>query len=145
MPGTLYWSPRPSEPRGITLRALRVLRNATWSRRGHAPLGTIAEHFGIPTTAQLFQFNEAKRSEEIIERLRRGEKGRAGHGRGQSRHRDPGERVVKGRLRRASGRAVPGACAWCGATASGLPAENFITSVSWPHKSGQRRTKVGIA
>ena len=45
-------------------------------RRGHAPTrGQLLKHFGISKPLlSYFQFNEAKRSEEIIERLRRGEK-----------------------------------------------------------------------
>src|SRR5829696_44303 len=60
----------------ITLRALRTLREcdvvaAEDTRR----TGQLLKHFEISKPLlSYFQFNEAKRSEEILERLARGEK-----------------------------------------------------------------------
>ena len=77
MPGTLYLVATPiGNLEDITLRALRVLREcdvvaAEDTRR----TGQLLKHFGISKPLlSYFQFNEARRSEEIIERLRRGEK-----------------------------------------------------------------------
>ena len=88
-----------------------------------------------------FQFNEARRSEEIIERLRRGEKVALVTDAGSPGISDPGERVVKAAI--AAGfrvEAVPGACALVAAlTASGLPTDEFHFIGFLPHKSGQRR------
>ena len=130
----------------ITLRALRVLREcdvvaAEDTRRS----GQLLKHFGISKPLlSYFQFNEARRSEEIIERLRRGEKVALVTDAGSPGISDPGERVVKATI--AAGfrvEAVVGACALVGAlTASGLPTEEFHFVGFLPHKSGQRRNKL---
>jgi 16S rRNA (cytidine1402-2'-O)-methyltransferase len=130
----------------ITLRALRVLREcdvvaAEDTRR----TGQLLKHFGIARPLlSYFQFNEAKRSEEIIDRLRRGEKVALVTDAGSPGISDPGERVVKAAI--AAGfrvEAVPGACALVAAlTASGLPADEFHFIGFLPHKSGQRRNQL---
>jgi 16S rRNA (cytidine1402-2'-O)-methyltransferase len=88
-----------------------------------------------------FQFNEARRSEQILERLRRGEKVALVTDAGSPGISDPGARVVAAAL--AAGlrvEAVPGPCALVAAlTASGLPAEEFHFVGFLPHKSGQRQ------
>lgn len=130
----------------MTLRALRVLREcdvvaAEDTRR----TGQLLKHFGISKPLlSYFQFNEARRSEEIIERLRRGEKVALVTDAGSPGISDPGERVVKAAI--AAGlrvEPVPGACALvAGLTASGLPTDEFHFIGFLPHKSGQRRNKL---
>lgn len=130
----------------VTLRALRVLREcdvvaAEDTRR----TGQLLKHFGISKPLlSYFQFNEARRSEEIIERLKRGEKVALVTDAGSPGISDPGERVV--RAARAAGlrvEPVPGACALVAAlTASGLPTEEFHFGGFLPHKSGQRRNQL---
>src|SRR4029078_8077894 len=130
----------------ITLRALRVLREcdvvaAEDTRR----TGQLLKHFEISKPLlSYFQFNEARRSEEIIERLRRGEQVALVTDAGSPGISDPGERVVQ--AARAAGlrvEAVPGPCALVAAlTASGLPADEFHFIGFLPHKSGQRRSKL---
>ncbi len=130
----------------ITLRALRVLREcdivaAEDTRR----TGQLLKHFGISKPLlSYFQFNEARRSEEIIARLGRGEKVALVTDAGSPGISDPGERVVKAAI--AAGfrvEAVPGACALVTAlTASGLPTGEFHFIGFLPHKSGQRRNKL---
>lgn len=130
----------------ITLRALRVLREcdvvaAEDTRRS----GQLLKHFEISKPLlSYFQFNEARRSEEIIERLRRGEKVALVTDAGSPGISDPGERVVKAAI--AAGfrvEAVPGPCALvAGLTASGLPTDEFHFIGFLPHKSGQRRNKL---
>ena len=130
----------------ITLRALRVLREcdmvaAEDTRRS----GQLLKHFGIrKPLLSYFQFNEAKRSEEIILRLRRGEKIALVTDAGSPGISDPGERVVKAAI--AAGfrvETVAGPCALVAAlTASGLPTEEFHFVGFLPHKSGQRRNKL---
>jgi len=130
----------------ITLRALRVLREcdvvaAEDTRRS----GQLLKHFGISKPLlSYFQFNEAKRSEEIIERLQRGEKIALVTDAGSPGISDPGERVVKAAI--AAGlrvEAVPGPSALVAAlTASGLPADEFHFVGFLPHKSGQRKNKL---
>ena len=77
VPGTLYLVATPiGNLEDITLRALRTLREcdvvaAEDTRR----TGQLLKHFEISKPmVSYFAFNEAKRSEEILERLQRGEK-----------------------------------------------------------------------
>jgi 16S rRNA (cytidine1402-2'-O)-methyltransferase len=146
-PSTLYLVATPiGNLEDITLRALRVLKEcdvvaAEDTRRS----GQLLKHFGISKPLlSYFQFNEARRSEEIIDRLRRGEKVALVTDAGSPGISDPGERVVKAAI--AAGfrvEAVPGACALvAGLTASGLPTDEFHFIGFLPHKSGQRRNKL---
>ena len=143
-PGTLYLVATPiGNLEDITLRALRVLREcdvvaAEDTRR----TGQLLKHFGISRPLlSYFQFNEAKRSEEIIERLRRGDKVALVTDAGSPGISDPGERVVGAAI--AAGlrvEPVPGPSALIAAlTASGLPTEEFHFIGFLPHKSGRRR------
>src|SRR5580698_1436860 len=96
--GTLYLVATPiGNLEDITLRALRTLKEcdlvaAEDTRR----TGQLLKHYGISRPmVSYFQFNEAKRSEEIIERLRRGEKIALVTDAGSPGISDPGERVVR--------------------------------------------------
>lgn len=130
----------------ITLRALRTLKEcdlvaAEDTRR----TGQLLRHFGISKPlVSYFKFSEARRSEELIERLRRGERIALVTDAGTPGISDPGERVVKAAI--AAGfrvESVPGPCALVAAlTASGLPTDEFHFIGFLPHKSGQRRNKL---
>jgi len=146
-PGTLYLVATPiGNLEDITLRALRTLKEcdvvaAEDTRR----TGQLLKHFGLAKPLlSYFQFNEAKRSEEIIERLRRGEKVALVTDAGSPGISDPGERVVRAAI--AAGlrvESVPGACALVAAlTASGMPAGEFHFIGFLPHKTGQRRREL---
>lgn len=146
-PGTLYLVATPiGNLEDITLRALRVLREcdvvaAEDTRR----TGQLLKHFEISKPLlSYFQFNEAKRSEEILERLKRGEKVALVTDAGTPGISDPGERVVRAAV--AAGlrvESVPGPCALVAAlTASGLPTDEFHFIGFLPHKSGQRRKQL---
>ncbi len=146
-PRTLYLVATPiGNFEDITLRALRTLKEcdviaAEDTRR----TGQLLRHFGISKPLlSYFQFNEARRSEEIIERLRRGEKVALVTDAGSPGISDPGERVVKAAWNDGFRvEAVPGACALVAAlTASGLPTSEFHFVGFLPHKSGQRRNKL---
>ena len=146
-PGTLYLVATPiGNLEDITLRALRVLRECdVVAAEDTRHSGQLMKHFGISRPLlSYFQFNEARRSEEITERLRRGEKVAVVTDAGSPGISDPGERVVKAAI--AAGfrvEAVPGACALVAAlTASGLPADEFHFVGFLPHKSGQRRNQL---
>src|SRR5712671_494569 len=143
-PGTLYLVATPiGNLEDITLRALRILREcdvvaAEDTRR----TGQLLKHFEISKPLlSYFQFNEARRSEEIISRLQAGEKIALVTDAGSPGISDPGERVVKAAI--AAGlrvEPVPGPSALvAGLTASGLPADEFHFIGFLPHKSGQRR------
>ena len=147
IPGTLYLVATPiGNLEDITLRALRVLRECdVIAAEDTRHTGGLLKHYGISKPMiSYFKFNEAKRSEEIIERLQRGEKIALVTDAGSPGISDPGERVVKAVL--ASGlrvEAVPGACALVAAlTASGLPTDEFHFIGFLPHKSGQRRNQL---
>ncbi len=146
-PGTLYLVATPiGNLEDITLRALRTLREcdlvaAEDTRR----TGQLLKHFGISKPLlSYFQFNEARRSEQILERLRAGEKIALVTDAGTPGISDPGERVVRAAV--AAGlrvEPVPGPCALAaGLTASGLPAGEFHFVGFLPHKSGQRWRKL---
>lgn len=143
-PGTLYLVATPiGNLEDMTLRGLRTLREcdvvaAEDTRR----TGQLLAHFGISKPLlSYFQFNEARRSEQILERLSRGEKVALVTDAGTPGISDPGERVVRACV--AAGlrvESVPGPCALVTAlTASGLPTDEFHFVGFLPHKSGQRR------
>jgi 16S rRNA (cytidine1402-2'-O)-methyltransferase len=145
--GTLYLVATPiGNLEDITLRALRTLKEcdvvaAEDTRR----TGQLLKHFGISKPLlSCFQFNEARRSEEILQRLSRGEKVALVTDAGSPGISDPGERVVKAAI--AAGfrvEPVPGPCALvAGLTACGLPTDEFHFIGFLPHKSGQRRKQL---
>jgi 16S rRNA (cytidine1402-2'-O)-methyltransferase len=147
IPGTLYLVATPiGNLEDITLRALRVLKDCDIvAAEDTRHTGQLLKHFGISKPLiSYFQFNEARRSEEIIERLRRGEKVALVTDAGSPGISDPGERVVKAAL--AAGlrtESVPGPCALIAAlTTSGLATDEFHFVGFLPHKSGQRRKRL---
>ena len=74
-PGTLYLVATPiGNLEDITLRALRTLKECdVIAAEDTRHTGQLLKHFNITKPLlSYFQFNEAKRSEEILERLRRG-------------------------------------------------------------------------
>jgi 16S rRNA (cytidine1402-2'-O)-methyltransferase len=146
-PATLYLVATPiGNLEDITLRALRVLRECDLvAAEDTRHTGQLLKHFQISKPLlSYFQFNEAKRSEELIERLRRGQKIALVTDAGSPGISDPGERVVSAAI--AAGlrvEPVPGPCALVAAlTASGLPTEEFHFIGFLPHKSGQRRARL---
>lgn len=146
-PGTLYVVATPiGNLEDITLRALRVLKECdVVAAEDTRHSGQLLKHFGIAKPLlSYFQFNEARRSEEILERLGRGEKVALVTDAGSPGISDPGERVVSAAL--AAGfrvEAVPGPCALvAGLTASGLPSDEFHFVGFLPNKSSQRRRRL---
>src|SRR5437773_3103645 len=145
--GTLYLVATPiGNLEDITLRALRTLKQcdrvaAEDTRR----TGQLLKYFAISKPLlSYFQFNEARRSEEILERLRRGERVALVTDAGSPGISDPGERVVKAAI--AAGfrvEPVPGPSAVIAAlTASGLPTQEFHFIGFLPHKAGRRRKQL---
>ncbi len=146
-PGTLYLVATPiGNLEDVTLRALRTLREcdavaAEDTRR----TGQLLKHFDISKPLlSCFQFNEARRSEEILGRLQAGQKIALVTDAGSPGISDPGERVVRAAI--AAGlrvESVPGPSALVAAlTASGLPTDEFHFRGFLPHKSGQRRREL---
>jgi 16S rRNA (cytidine1402-2'-O)-methyltransferase len=132
----------------ITLRAIRTLRECdVIAAEDTRHTGQLLKHLGIEKPQiSYFQFNEARRSEEILIRLARGEKVALVTDAGSPGISDPGERVVQ--AARAGGfrvESVPGPSALIAAlTASGLSAEEFHFAGFLPHKSGQRRNRLQV-
>ena len=144
-PGTLYLVATPiGNLEDITLRALRTLRECDLiAAEDTRHTSHLLHHYGITKPMlSYFRFNETKRSEEILARLKRGEKVALVTDAGSPGISDPGERVVRAAL--AVGlrvEAVPGPCALvAGLTASGLRTGEFHFIGFLPHKSGQRRS-----
>ena len=147
MPGTLYLVATPiGNLEDITLRALRVLRECdVVAAEDTRHTGQLLKHFGIQKQMVSYhRFNEARRSAELLERLKSGSKVALVTDAGSPGISDPGERVVAAVL--AAGcrvEPVPGACAMvAGLTASGLPTEEFHFAGFLPHKSGQRARRL---
>jgi len=143
-PGTLYLVATPiGNLEDITLRALRVLREcdviaAEDTRR----TGQLLKHFEIAKPmVSYFAFNEAKRSEEILERLQRGEKVALVTDAGTPGISDPGFRVTRECRRRGlTVTPLPGPCAIVALlSASGLPTNAFRFVGFLPPKSAARR------
>jgi 16S rRNA (cytidine1402-2'-O)-methyltransferase len=145
--GTLYLVATPiGNLEDITLRALRVLKECdVIAAEDTRHTGQLLKHFGISKPMlSYFQFNEAARSREILQRLQRGEKIALVTDAGTPGISDPGERVVKSAL--AGGfrvEPVPGPCALVAALcASGLPADEFHFMGFLAHKAGRRRRQL---
>ncbi len=145
--GTLYLVATPiGNLEDMTLRALRVLKECdVVAAEDTRHTGRLLKHFGIAKPlVSYFQFNEARRSEEILERLQRGEKIALVTDAGSPGISDPGARVVA--AARGAGlrvEAVPGPCALVAAlTCSGLPTDEFHFAGFLSHKSGQRRRQL---
>src|SRR5208283_6102040 len=95
---TLYLVATPiGNLQDITMRALRTLRECdTVAAEDTRRTGQLLHHFGIyKPLLSCFQFNEARRSQEIVERLRQGQKIALVSDAGSPGISDPGERVVR--------------------------------------------------
>ncbi len=142
--GTLYLVATPiGNLEDITLRALRTLKECDLvAAEDTRHTGLLLHHFGIAKPLlSYFRFNEARRSEEILERLRRGEKIALVTDAGSPGISDPGQRVVSAAIQNGFRvESVPGPSALVAAlTASGLATDEFHFVGFLPHKSGQRR------
>ena len=147
MPGTLYLVATPiGNLEDITLRALRTLRECdVIAAEDTRHTGQLLRHYEISKPLiSYFKFNEAKRSEEIIERLGKGQRIALVTDAGTPGISDPGERVVRAAIEAGCRvEAVPGPCALVAAlTASGLETGEFHFAGFLPHKSGQRRKRL---
>ena len=147
-PGTLYLVATPIGNReDITLRAVRVLRECdVVAAEDTRHSGRLLEHLGIrKPMISYFKFNEARRSAEIVERLRNGARVALVTDAGTPGISDPGQRVVAAVI--AAGlrvESVPGPCALTSAlAASGLPTGEFHFAGFLPVKSGQRARRLG--
>ena len=145
MAGILYLIATPiGNLEDITLRALRVLREevAVIACEDTRQSRKLLEHYQIQKPLISYhEHNEANRTEELIERMERGESVALISDAGTPLVSDPGYRVVNAAIER--GIAVvplPGASAvLAGLAASGLPTDEFRFVGFLPAKSGARR------
>jgi 16S rRNA (cytidine1402-2'-O)-methyltransferase len=145
--GTLYLVATPiGNLEDITLRALRVLRECdVIAAEDTRHTSHLLQAYEIKKPLlSYFKFNEARRSEEIIQRLAQGQKVALVTDAGTPGISDPGQRVVRTAL--AAGHrveSVPGPCAFvAGLTASGLPTDEIHFIGFLPQKSAQRRKRL---
>ena len=146
-PGTLYLVATPiGNLEDITLRAIRTLREcsviaAEDTRRARRLLKA---HNIVRPLLSCHKFNEAKRTNQFLNRLENGETLALVSDAGTPGISDPGERIVRAALE--SGyrvESVPGACALTAALpSSGLPVTEFHFVGFLPHKSGARVRKL---
>lgn len=147
VPGTLYLVATPiGNLEDITLRALRVLKGCTVvAAEDTRRTGQLLSAFGLrKPMLSFFKFNEARRGDELIERLRRGEIVALVSDAGTPGISDPGQRVVAAAIEAGLRvEPVPGACALvAGVTASGLPTDEIHFVGFLPVKSGQRNKRL---
>jgi 16S rRNA (cytidine1402-2'-O)-methyltransferase len=147
VPGTLYLVATPiGNLEDITLRALRVLKECdVIAAEDTRHTSHLLQAYEIrKPLISYFKFNEAKRSEEIIQRLAQGQKVALVTDAGTPGISDPGQRVVRAAL--GAGHkveSVPGACAFlAGLTASGMPTDEIHFVGFLPQKSVQRRRRL---
>jgi 16S rRNA (cytidine1402-2'-O)-methyltransferase len=128
----------------ITLRALRVLRNADRiACEDTRQTQKLLNHFEIKTpTVSYHMHNEGPRTEELIAELKQGARIAVVSDAGTPGIADPGGQIAAAAI--AAGISVfpiPGAnAAVSGLIASGLPTDRFIFHGFLPAKAGQRKT-----
>lgn len=128
----------------ISLRALCVLREAdVIACEDTRQTQKLLQHFDISAPKISYhQHNEAGRAEQLLQRLRRGERIALVSDSGTPGISDPGAAVVSAAI--AGGLPVfpvPGACAFVAAlVASGLNTESFVFFGFLPSRSGERRS-----
>jgi 16S rRNA (cytidine1402-2'-O)-methyltransferase len=128
----------------ITLRALRVLRNADRiACEDTRQTQKLLNHFEIQTpTVSYHMHNEGPRTEELIAELKQGARIAVVSDAGTPGIADPGGQIAAAAI--AAGISVfpiPGAnAAISGLIASGLPTDRFIFHGFLPAKAGQRKT-----
>jgi 16S rRNA (cytidine1402-2'-O)-methyltransferase len=142
--GTLFIVATPiGNLEDITLRALRVLREADLiAAEDTRRTGQLLAHYQIrKPLASYHEFNEAKRTPELLAKLQHGQQIALVTDAGMPTVSDPGYRLVRGA--RGAGvpvAVIPGPSAVTAALAgSGLPAEPFLFYGFLPHKSTRRR------
>ncbi len=147
MTGTLYLVGTPIGNLGdMTDRARETLRAvdlvaAEDTRR----TGRLLAHFGIEARmVSLFEGNEARRTEELLEVLRSGRDVAVVSDAGMPGLSDPGHRLVRACVEeRIEVRVVPGPTAAVSAlVVSGLPADRFAFEGFLPRRAGERRLRL---
>ena len=142
-PGTLYLVATPiGNMEDITLRAIRVLKECDIvAAEDTRHTGLLLQRLGFRKPLLSYHtFNEARREEEFLSRLKDGQIIALVTDAGTPGISDPGQRIAAAVLKAGlKVESVPGACALITALASsGLPTDEFHFIGFLPHKSGQR-------
>ena len=147
MPGILYIVPTPiGNLEDITLRALRVLKEAEWiAAEDTRHTQHLLAHFGLKTALTSYHdHNERDKARLLVERLRSGASIALVSDAGTPAISDPGYRIVVDAIR--AGIEVvplPGASALTTAlSASGLPTGRFLFEGFLPAKAQERKAKL---
>ena len=144
MPGLYVVATPIGNLEDITLRALRVLREADLiACEDTRHTQKLLNHFEIKTPSKSYhEHNESARAQEMIERIKKGERIALVSDAGMPGISDPGERVIRAALDRGLNVVVvPGASALVTAlVASGLPTDSFRFVGFLPPREGERRS-----
>ena len=130
MPGTLFVVATPiGNLEDVSARALRILREVTLiAAEDTRRTAQLLARYAITTpTTSLHEHNEGRKTNALVERLRRGESIALVSDAGTPTVSDPGRQLIRGAIE-AGGRveSIPGPSAALAAlTTSGLPAETF--------------------
>ena len=146
----LYLVPTPIGNLGdITLRALEVLKKAdVIAAEDTRHTGHLLDHFGISKPLVSYhEHNEARRTQELLERLRRGESVAVVSDAGTPGISDPGARILAACIAESLAYTVlPGASALItGLIGSGFSADAFYYGGFLPPKSGGRERELAAA
>lgn len=147
MTGTLYLVGTPIGNLGdMTDRARETLRAAGLvAAEDTRRTGRLLAHFGIEARmVSLFEGNEARRTEELLEKLRSGRDVAVVSDAGMPGLSDPGHRLVRACVEEGiEVRVVPGPTAAVSAlVVSGLPADRFAFEGFLPRRGGERRLRL---
>jgi 16S rRNA (cytidine1402-2'-O)-methyltransferase len=127
----------------ITLRALRILREADLvAAEDTRHTGQLLSKYEIhKPLISYHEFNEAKRTAELIEKLKQGQRIALASDAGMPTLSDPGLRLINAALTaQVAVEVIPGPSAVTTALAGcGLETQPFLFYGFLPHKSGQRR------
>ena len=133
----------------ITLRALSVLKEVNLVAAEDTRRSSILlKHFEISKPLVSFhEHNEARRTSELVEKMRAGEKIALITDAGMPSISDPGYRIVRACIENEIRvEVIPGPSAVLTAlVASGLPTDRFYFGGFLPVKSGQRERELGLA
>ena len=145
--GTLYVVATPIGHLGeFTPRAREILGQVSViAAEDTRHTGQLLKHFGIETALiSLHEHNEARRADELVERLARGESIALVSDAGTPLISDPGfDLVAAARARGIRVTAIPGPCAAVAALSiAGLPTDRFVFEGFLPAKAGARRARL---
>ena len=145
--GTLYVVATPIGHLGdFTPRAREILGQVSViAAEDTRHTGQLLKHFGIESALiSLHEHNEARRADELVERLARGESIALVSDAGTPLISDPGfDLVAAARARGIRVTAIPGPCAAVAALSiAGLPTDRFVFEGFLPAKAGARRARL---